>query len=125
MNLSANAADADSTVSKVEFYRDATLIATVTTPTTGTPSSGTWTVSDTNVGPGTYSYTAKVYDSATSPAVTTSATVLVSMTAIGAGAVNVAAQANGGVATASRNSCAGVVLLPVTCPVDAAGPKFV
>ena len=43
VNLSADAADADGTVSKVEFYRDATLIATVTMPSAGTPSAGIWT----------------------------------------------------------------------------------
>ena len=35
VNLSANAADTDGTISKVEFYRDTTLIQTVTSPELG------------------------------------------------------------------------------------------
>ncbi len=108
VNLSATAADTDGTVNKVEFYRDATLIATVTTPSTGTPSSGNWTYSDTNVPVGTYSYTAKAYDNATPLAVTTSAAALVSVV----GSVNVAAQANFGVASASSWATLGSAIYP-------------
>jgi hypothetical protein len=100
VNLSADAADADGAISKIEFYRDATLIATVTTPSSGTTSSGTWIYSDSNVAAGTYSYTAKAYDNGVPNAVTTSGAALVSVTPAG-GSVNAAAQANGGVATAS------------------------
>jgi glucose/arabinose dehydrogenase len=98
INLSAAASDSDGTISKVEFYRDATLIATVTTPTSGTSTSGTYTYSDTNVNVGVYSYSAIAYDASD---VTSSAGALVSVTAARLGSVNVAAQANGGVATAS------------------------
>ena len=87
VNLSATAADSDGTVSKVEFYRDTTLIATVTTPSSGTTSSGAWTYSDTNVAAGTYSYTAKAYDNTN--AVTTSVAALVTVSAASAGSGNV------------------------------------
>jgi YD repeat-containing protein len=74
VNLSAAASDADGTISKVEFYRGATLIGTVTTPT-----AGAYSFSNTNVAAGTYSYTAKAYDSAAPAAVTTSAAVNVTV----------------------------------------------
>ena len=87
VNLSATAANSGGTVSKVEFYRGTTLIATVTTPSSGTTSSGTWTYSDTNVAAGTYSYTAKAYDNTN--AVTTSVGALVTVSATSAGSGNV------------------------------------
>ena len=91
VNLSANAADSDGTMSRVEFYRDTTLIQTVTSPSSGTPSSGTWTYSDTNVGAGIYGYTAKAYDNLN--AVTTSTpAATVNVTAGGAGERGVAGQ---------------------------------
>ncbi|WP_046245548.1 carbohydrate-binding protein [Hymenobacter terrenus] len=68
--LTANAADTDGTVSKVEFYQGSTLLNT----DTSAPYSYTWA----NVPAGTYSITAKVTDNlgvvATSAAVSTSAT---------------------------------------------------
>jgi hypothetical protein len=88
-------------ITKVEFYRDATLIGTVMSPSSGTVSSGVWSFSDTNVPAGTYRYMAKVYDSGSTAASSTSAAATVSVSAMGAGAVNVASQANGGVASAS------------------------
>src|SRR5262249_281900 len=100
VNLSAAASDA-SGVGKVEFYRDATLIATVTSPSSGTTTSGTYTASDTNVPAGTYRYTAKAYDSANPAVTSTTPGVPVSSSAVGAATVNVAAAANGGVASAS------------------------
>jgi hypothetical protein len=107
VNLSTAAADANGSVSKVEFYRDATLIGTMNSPTSGTLNSGTWAFSDVNVGPGTYRYTAKVYDNAGASA--TSSPALVSVTAVTATGVNVAAQSRGGVASASSvYSAAGV-----------------
>jgi RHS repeat-associated protein len=96
VNLSALAADSDGSVSKVEFYRNDALIGTVTAPV-----AGAYTYTDANVAAGTYSYVAKAYDDATSPAVKTSVARLVNVSATAAGAKNVAAQANGGVATAS------------------------
>ena len=68
--LSANAADADGTVSKVDFYNGTTLLSTVTTA----PYNFTWT----NVATGTYSITAKATDN--SGASTTSSTVNISVT---------------------------------------------
>ena len=97
VNLSATTANTTGGIVKVEFYRDTTLVATATAPSSGTPSSGTYTATDTAVAPGTYSYTAKAYDSVATTT-TTAAVVSVSQ---GAGSVNVAAQTNGGVATAS------------------------
>jgi len=52
--LSVDAADADGSVAKVEYYSDTTLIASSTT----SPFSGSWA----NVPAGSYSITAKVYD---------------------------------------------------------------
>jgi subtilisin family serine protease len=98
VSLSATAVDPDGAVSKVEFYRDATVIATVTTPT-----SGSYTFTDANVAAGTYTYLAKAYDNASPAAVATSAASLVTVNAPGTVAVNVAAQANGGVASASTS----------------------
>lgn len=107
VNLSATAADSDGTVSRVDFYRNGTLIASVTSPTTGSASSGTWTYSDPNVGAGTYTYTAKAYDNALPAGVTTSAGTLVNVSATTASSVNVAAQVNGGIVTASSTHSAG------------------
>jgi hypothetical protein len=105
--LTAAAGDSDGTISRVEFYRDGVLIATVTTPTTGSASSGTWTASDLNVGVGYYTYMAKAYDNASPPGVMTSAAATVSVSAINTSSINVAAQANGGVAIASSIYSAG------------------
>ena len=107
VNLSANAGDADGAVSRVEFYRDGVLIGTATTPTSGTPASGTWTFSDTSVGVGTYIYTARAFDSGTPAAMTTSGPRLANVSAVSASSVNVALQANGGVATSSSVFGAG------------------
>src|SRR5581483_644289 len=59
VNLSSTATDMVGTIGRVEFYRDSTLVATVTSPSSGTTTSGTYTASDSNVPAGTYSYTAK------------------------------------------------------------------
>jgi hypothetical protein len=83
VNLSATATDTDGTISKVEFYRGTTLIATVTTPT-----AGAYRFTDTNVAAGTYGYTARAYDNNTPAAVTTSATVNVTVSATGPATVN-------------------------------------
>ncbi len=71
ISLSANAADADGTVSKVDFYSGATLLNS----DTSSPYSYTWT----GVAAGTYSITAKATDDA--GAVTTSAAVSVTVNA--------------------------------------------
>jgi RHS repeat-associated protein len=71
--LAATASDADGTVSKVEFYSGASLLATVTQA----PYTFTWT----SVGAGSYSLNAKATDNA--GAVTTSATATVTVTSSG------------------------------------------
>jgi YD repeat-containing protein len=68
VTLSASASDADGTISKVEFYRDGTLLGTALTA----PYSYTWT----NVPAGSYSLTAVATDNTN--ATTTSAAVAVS-----------------------------------------------
>ncbi|MCR5889840.1 glycosyl hydrolase family 18 protein [Hymenobacter sp. J193] len=70
ITINANAADANGTVSKVEFYRGTTLLGT----DTSAPYSYSWT----GVAAGTYSLTAKATDNA--GAVTTSAAVSVTVT---------------------------------------------
>jgi RHS repeat-associated protein len=73
--LTATAADSDGTISKVEFYRNTTLINTDT--------SAPYSYTDLNVVAGNYTYTAKAYDNIGS--VTTSAAVNVTVTeAVGA-----------------------------------------
>ncbi len=70
--ITANAADADGTVSKVDFYNGTTLLGTDAT----SPYAYTWT----NVVVGTYTITAKATDNA--GAVTTSSSVSVTVTAV-------------------------------------------
>jgi hypothetical protein len=57
--------DLDGNVSKVEFYKNGstTPFGTLTTPSTGSTTNGTWIFSDANVLPGTIAYSAKVYNS--------------------------------------------------------------
>ena len=69
VTLSANAADSDGTISKVEFYRGTTLIATDTTAPYGV----TWS----NVAAGSYSLTAKAYDNKGASTSSTAVSVLV------------------------------------------------
>ncbi|MDP5172660.1 MAG: Ig-like domain-containing protein, partial [Bacteroidia bacterium] len=73
--IAASAADADGTVSKVEFFRDNILIATAT----GLPYVATWT----NATPGTFALTAKATDN--SGLSTTSAAVSITVNAAGGG----------------------------------------
>lgn len=70
VNIAANAADANGTVSKVEFFNGTTLLNT----DNAAPYSYTWTV----VAAGTYSITAKATDN--NGAVTTSAAVTINVT---------------------------------------------
>ena len=72
VNLTATPADADGTISKVEFYDGATLLAT----TTASP----WVYSHTTATVGTHSYTAKAFDN--DNASKTSATQSVSVVAL-------------------------------------------
>jgi hypothetical protein len=66
VSLAASAADTDGTITKVEFYRGTTLV--------GEGTAAPYRATDTGVAVGTYSYTARAYDSnggvATSAAVT-------------------------------------------------------
>jgi hypothetical protein len=101
VTVTALAGDTDGVVTKIEFYRDGALIATLTSPSSGMPGAGTWSYTDTNLSAGTYSYTAKAYDNGAPSAATTSAAALVSVTATTAGSVNVAARTNGATASAS------------------------
>ncbi|MBT9392182.1 carbohydrate-binding protein [Hymenobacter sp. NST-14] len=71
LSLTANAADADGTISKVEFYNGTTLLNT----DTSSPYAFSWT----GVAAGTYSLTARATDNA--GAVTTSASVNVTVSA--------------------------------------------
>ena len=71
VTVSANAADSDGTISKVEFFNGATLLAT----DAAAPYSYTWT----NVAAGTYAVTAKATDN--SGAVTTSGAVSITVNA--------------------------------------------
>ena len=69
ININANAADPDGTISKVDFYNGTTLLGTDTT----SPYSYTWS----NVAAGTYSITAKATDN--KGAVTTSSVISISV----------------------------------------------
>ena len=71
VNITANAADADGSVSKVEFYNGATLLGSDATA----PYAFNWT----NVASGNYSITAKAYDNLN--ATTTSAVVAITVNA--------------------------------------------
>ncbi|UOQ73140.1 Ig-like domain-containing protein [Hymenobacter cellulosilyticus] len=92
ITISANAADSDGTVAKVEFYNGSTLLNT----DTSSPYSYTWT----GVAAGTYSITAKATDNA--GASTTSSAVSVTVNAAGntAPTVSITAPANGSSFTA-------------------------
>jgi beta-glucanase (GH16 family) len=92
ITITANAADTDGTVSKVEFYSGATLLGT----DTSSPYSFTWT----GVTAGTYSLTAKATDNGN--ATTTSSAVSVTVNAAGnvAPTVSITAPAAGASFTA-------------------------
>jgi RHS repeat-associated protein len=85
ITVAANAADADGTVAKVDFFDGATLV--------GTSTAAPYSVALTNVAAGTHSYTARATDN--DSAVTTSAAVSVSVNA--PPAVSITAPANNAV----------------------------
>jgi hypothetical protein len=85
ITLTANAADSDGTISKVEFYNGATLLGT------DTASPYSWALS--GVVAGSYSYTAKAYDNRS--AVTTSVVIAVTVNALPT--VSITAPTNGAV----------------------------
>ena len=70
ISLAASASDADGTISKVEFYNGTTLLNSDTTA----PYSYSWT----NVAAGTYSLTARVYDSGGATATSSAVSITVS-----------------------------------------------
>jgi hypothetical protein len=100
IGLSANASDADGTVSSVAFYADGTLLGTDTT----SPFTWSWP----NVAAGTYVLTATATDdrSATAPS-SNSATVTVTPVTPPPGRVNVALATNGATVTASSTYGSG------------------
>jgi hypothetical protein len=60
VSLSFTAADAGDSVAKVEIYRNGVLVATLTSPTSGS----TWTFTESSpLPPGTYTYEARAYNS--------------------------------------------------------------
>lgn len=69
ITISANAADADGSIAKVEFYNGTTLL--------NTDNAAPYTFNWTNVGVGTYSITAKATDNANASATTNAVTVTV------------------------------------------------
>ena len=89
ISLTATASDPDGTVSKVEFYNGATLLGTALSA----PFSYNWT----NIAAGTYTLTARAYDNLGATTTSTAATVTVNSST----RINVALQANGGIASAS------------------------
>lgn len=72
VTLAATPVDSDGIISKVEFYRDSTLLATRTV--------APWTHDNVAVAAGNYSYTAKAFDNASTPltAVSTAQSLVVS-----------------------------------------------
>jgi RHS repeat-associated protein len=90
--LAATASDADGTVSKVEFFRGTTLIATVT----AAPYSFNWT----NVAAGSYSITARATDNAGAVTTSNAASITVTSAANQPPAVSLTSPANGASFTA-------------------------
>ncbi len=90
VTLTANAADTDGTISKVEFFNGATLLAT----STSSPYTFAWN----NVGAGNYNLTAKATDNAGTA--TTSTAVNISVTNNAVPSVSLTAPTNNAVFTA-------------------------
>jgi PKD repeat protein len=93
VNLAANASDPDGTVAHVDFYRGTTLIASNST--------APYTYTDAGLPAGTYTYSAIAYDN--NGASTTSSTSTITVAAASPTGINVAAQTNGGIASASSS----------------------
>jgi hypothetical protein len=89
ITLTANAADADGSITKVAFYRGTTLIGASTN--TSSPYSFVWS----GVAAGTYSLTAKATDN--SGATTTSTAVSITVATVAANTLVVTSPANGAV----------------------------
>ncbi len=91
--LAANASDSDGSIAKVEFYAGATKIGEDTT--------APYTLNWSNVAAGSYSLTAVATDNAGASTVSAVVGITVDPPTGGGGSINVAAQVNGGVASAS------------------------
>ncbi len=97
--ITATAADADGTVSKVDFYNGATLLGTATTA----PYAFTWN----NVAAGTYAITAKVTDNANAVVTSTAVNVVVNAAANVNPTVSITSPANN--ATFTSPASIGIV----------------
>ena len=86
ITINANAADADGTISKVDFYNGTTLL----TSDASTPYSFVWT----NVAAGTYSITAKATDNANATTTSSVVTVIVTTVTNQAPTVSITSPAN-------------------------------
>jgi hypothetical protein len=93
ITLSANASDSDGSIAKVEFYVGATKIGERTTA----PYTMVWG----NVAAGSYSLTAVATDNVGASTASAAVGITVNPPAGGGDSINVAAQVNGGVASAS------------------------
>ncbi|MCB2406506.1 Ig-like domain-containing protein [Hymenobacter lucidus] len=92
LTITANAADSDGTVAKVEFYNGATLLGAAT----AAPYSYTWT----GVAAGTYSLTAKATDNANATTTSAAVSVTVNTASNPAPTVSITSPANGAAFTA-------------------------
>lgn len=87
ITINANAADADGTVSKVDFYNGTTLLGTDNV----SPYSYSWT----GVAAGTYSITAKATDNANATTTSSAVTVIINAATNQAPTVNISSPASG------------------------------
>jgi len=93
ITLSANASDSDGSIARVEFYAGSTKI--------GERTAAPYTLAWSSVAAGSYSLTAVATDNAGASTVSAVVGITVNPPAGGGGSINVAAQVNGGVASAS------------------------
>jgi len=93
INLTASASDSDGSIAKVEFFQGTTLLGTDANGADG------YSYSWSSVPQGSYSLTAKATDNL--GAVTTSASIAISVTPTSATPINVALAGNGGLTSAS------------------------
>lgn len=123
--LTANVTENESTVTKVEFYRDGTLIGTDTTSSDG------FTYSDARSANGSYVYTAKATNSANLVGTSNSQTVTVNIPTTGGGGttppssatITITSPANGSSVTSGTvtvNFTTSKQLTDVTCSVNGA-----
>jgi hypothetical protein len=101
--LVATCSITDGEISKVEFYRDGTLVGTATVPTTGSTTSGTWTYSDTGRPWGRYTYEAWCYSNETPAEIIVTSPVTVAVSEKADDWLDVALATQGGTASASSS----------------------